>query len=119
MEFKRGQDPYNKLSIGPKIIIDNWFKQQLPNVDYTIDDKLNIMVDRSLYIWKFTITKLPNNLTVNGSLYLAGSNVTKLTNNLTVNGDLYLSNSIITELGNNLTVKGKYIKGFKKDRTFL
>ena len=34
LAFKRVGDPYNKLSIGSKAKIENWFKQWLPNIRF-------------------------------------------------------------------------------------
>ena len=87
--FKRDQNPYNKLDIGPKTIIDNWFKQWVPDVDYEIDDNLNITVNGYLYLWDSKVTKLPDNLTINGSLWLKGSKITKLPDNLKVDKEIY------------------------------
>ena len=106
ISFKRGGDPYAKLSIGPKIVIDNWFKQWASGVDYDIDDDLNITAHGVLDLSDSDITKLPNKLTVNGNLDLENSKITELPDNLTIYGSLYLENAKIAELPDNLTVNG-------------
>ena len=110
--FKRGGDPYDKLGIGPKSIIDNWFKKWVLNNDYEIDDDLNITVNGSLWLSYFMITSLPDNLTVGGALDLYKSNITMLLDNLTVGEWLNLEGSKITKLPDSLKVKGKIWKDF-------
>ena len=102
--FKRGGDPYNKLGIGPKGKIDNWFNQWAPDADYEIDDNLNIIVNGHLDFIYSDITELPDNLIVNGYLDLRYTNITELPDNLTVNRSLDLMGSKIIELPDNLIV---------------
>ena len=102
--FKRGGVPYDKLGIGPKVRIDNWFKEWAPGVDYEIFNDLNIIVNENLYLGNSEITELPDNLIVNGSLDLWSSKITKLPDNLTISRSIDLEGSKITKLPDNLIV---------------
>ena len=103
--FKRNQNPYNKLGVGLKVNIINWFKEWAPDIGYNIDDNLNITID-DLDLYNSNITELPDNLTINGSLNLYGVKITKLPNHLIVNEFMDLRNTRITELPDNLIVNG-------------
>ena len=112
ISFKRGCDPYAKLSIGPKVLIDNWFKQWEPDVDYDIDDELNIAVNWNLDLYNSEVSELPDNLTVNGWLDLEYTKITELPDNLTVNGFLALRRTKVSKLPDNLIVEGTIFKDF-------
>ena len=115
-----------------KIEIDDWFKTWAPNVEYTVDDGLDIKVNDYLDLSGSKVTELPDNLHINESLNLSSSDIiklsdnmyiernldlwetaiTKLPNNLYVGGDLNLWDTAITELPNNLYVGGDTHKDF-------
>ena len=112
IDFERGQDPKSSIGIGRKALIEKWFRTWAPDVNYTIDDNLNIYVRGDLWLRGAQITELPDNLSVGGSLDLQRTQITKLPDNLSVGGGLYLQRTQITKLPDNLSVGGEIYKDF-------
>jgi hypothetical protein len=105
-EFKQGGDPYNKLGIGSRVMIDQWFETWASDVTYTVDDQLNIHVKGSLDLEDSKVTSLPDKLHVGGHLYLRDSKVTSLPDGLHIGLDLYIRGSKVTSLPDGLYVGG-------------
>ena len=103
---------FDDMDIGPRSIIEKWFKKWAPDNKYTIDDDLNIKVDDDLYLGSSKVTWMPDDLKVDGLLDLYGSKITKLPNGLKVGGYLDIINTKITELPNDLEVEGEICKDF-------
>ena len=106
ISFERGKDPRKTMGIGMRVQIQQWFKTWAPNVEYTIDDNLNVIVEGYLNLSGTQITELPDNLSVGGDLYLRWTQITKLPDNLSVGGYLDLRETQITKLPDNLSVGG-------------
>jgi hypothetical protein len=112
-KFSEDGDPIEDMGIGAKYRIKQWFDSIGVEPDkYTIDDKLNITVERWLNLRRTQITKLPDNLRIRGYLDLRGTQITELSDNLRVGGFLDLRDTQITELPDNLNVGGKIYKDF-------
>ena len=59
---------FDDMDIGPRSIIEKWFKEWAPKAEYTIDDDLNIKVVNGLYLNNTKITELPKDLDVKGRI---------------------------------------------------
>jgi len=107
IEFERGLEPKQALSLGKRALIKKWFDDLGYGPDkYIINADLSVEVRVSLYLYGTKITLLPDNLSVGEDLYLTGSNITSLPDNLSVEGSLYLAGTQITSLPDNLCVGG-------------
>ena len=111
-KFIRGLDPKRSIDIGSRALIEKWFEEFTPGVNYEIDDNLNISIEIHLYLVNTNISSLHNNLIVGRALYLNNTNITSISDNLTVGEWLDLVNTNITSLPDNLTVKGTIYKDF-------
>ena len=89
MNFKRGKDPKYSIGIGKKTLIDKWFKEWAPNVNYKVDKNLHIEIIGYLDLGNTQITFLPDNLSVGGSLDLRNTQITFLPDNLSVIENIY------------------------------
>ena len=69
ISFERGKDPKSVMGIGKIALIKDWFRTWAPDVEYTIDDNLNIIVGGGLWLRGTQITELPDNLRVGGKIY--------------------------------------------------
>ena len=96
---------FDGMDIGPRSIIEKWFKEWAPKAEYTIDDNLNIKVDGYLQLWYLEVTWIPDNLKVGGSLHLKYTKITKLPNGLKVGSWLDIRGTKITKLSDDLEVK--------------
>ena len=103
--FIEDSDPIKDMGIGQRAIIKKWFETWAPDVKYTIDDNLNVVVHGSLGLYGTNITELPKNLSVEGWVDLRGTKITELPENLSV-GSLDLRGTPITELPEGLSVEG-------------
>ena len=113
IEFERGLEPKQALSLGRRALIKKWFDDLDISPDrYVINPDLSIEVGGSLYLEDTNITSLPNNLSVEADLYLRGTNITSLPDNLSVGGWLDLEGTNITSLPDNLSVGGTIYKDF-------
>ena len=115
IEFERGLEPKQALSLGKRALIKKWFDDlgYGPN-EYIINADFSIDVRGNLDLRGTQITSLPDNLSVKGYLNLRGTNITSLPDNLNVGGCLYLEGTKITSLPDNLNVGGcLYLEGTK------
>ena len=90
MDFERGQDPKYTLKIGKRPLIDKWFEEWAPHVDYVVSSDLSIKVKGSLYLSSDTKKiSLPDNLTITRDLYLENSRMISMPDSLEVEGRIY------------------------------
>ncbi len=109
--FTRGGDPYRKLGIGRRALIEKWFDTYAPDAKYKINDD-EIIVVEDLDLQDTGMTSLPDGLSVGRDLDLRGSDVTRLPDDLSVGGSLYLQRTNITTLPDGLSVGGEIYKDF-------
>jgi len=112
IEFQRGRDPKRTLGIGRRVLIEKWFEEWAPEVEYEIDDNFDIYLKNDLILFDTNVTSLPNNLRIYGNLYLVNTLITSLPDNLEVEGWLDITNTKITSLPDDLEVVGKIYKDF-------
>ena len=91
-----------------KQIIEEWFKQWLPNVKYQINDDLSVEIFQDIDLESNKdFNEIPfDNIKINGFLDLSETSIKKLPDNLTIINDLYLYNTPIEDLPNNLNIGG-------------
>jgi len=107
IEFERGLEPKQALSLGRRALIKKWFDDLNISPDqYTISVDFSIKVKGDLFLQGLDVTSLPDNLSVGGDLWLEDTNITSLPDNLSVGGDLDLEDINITSLPDNLSVGG-------------
>ena len=111
IEFERGLEPKQALSLGRRTLIKKWFDDlNISSKKYTINSDLSIEVEGSLDLLGTNITSLSDNLSVEGYLDLEGTNITSLPDNLSVGGGLNIRETKITSLPDNLSVGGEIFK---------
>ena len=115
IDFERGLEPKQALSLGRRALIKKWFDDLGYGLEkYTINADLSIKVKGSLDLRRTQIISLPDNLNVEGYLDLAGTKITSLPDNLNVEGSLWLNRTNITSLPDNLNVGGDlHLEGTK------
>jgi len=107
IEFERGIEPKQALSLGKKALIKKWFDDLgIPSSQYTINVDLSIKVKGRLDLEGANITSLPDNLSVERWLDLKRTNITSLPDNLSVGGWLDIQDTNITLLPDNLSIGG-------------
>jgi len=90
IEFERGLEPKQALSLGKRALIKKWFDDLgISSNQYTINADLSIEVEGSLDFEGTQITSLPDNLSVGRGLWLKGTQITSLPDNLSVRGMIY------------------------------
>ena len=113
IEFERGLEPKQALSLGSRALIKKWFDDLDISPDrYTINTDLSIEVKGDLWLRGTNISSLPNNLSVGGRLDLRETNITLLPDNLSVKGYLDIEGTNITSLPDNLSIEGTIYKDF-------
>ena len=113
IEFERGLEPKQALSLGKRALIKKWFDDLGYGPEkYTINSDLSIEVEGSLDLLGTNITSLPDNLSVEGYLDLNRTKITSLPDKLSVGRNLYIKGTKITSLPDNLSVGGKIYKDF-------
>jgi hypothetical protein len=92
---------------------DIWFKKFAPSVKYSINDKMIITVNGSLYLYKAQVNSLPGNMYIKGELNLKhATNFSDLPEKLRVDGNVYLQDTAVTRLPNNFNVgESLYLTG--------
>ena len=106
------------LPLGPKFLerkrIEEWFEKWVPDVEYIIDNDLNIKIDSALDLMGSNTTWMPDNLFVKRWVDLKESNIIKLPDNLIIMGGLDIENTNIIELPDDLYIGWNFYLNFSK-----
>jgi len=89
-----------------KKLIEDWFQETDPDIEYHLDKDLNITISEAVYLGYSSIEYLPDNLTVKADMDISRNKIKKLPRNLTVEGFFDIRGTSITELPKDLVVGG-------------